>query len=310
MTQPALSTMWMQKRHQSLEEFFDAARELGFDAFELSHHVSEAMVQAARLPAEGIQGLHAPCPTNPRTHGAQLSSLDPEERARAVEAVTASFRLAEQMGAQVVVVHAGRVVVNPMLETELRALYDQGLKGTREYDDFKAELTEERQRQAEWHVDAALWSLERLANVADSTGVRLCLENRVHYYEIPLPDELDLLLRELAGPVAFCLDTGHAYVLEELGFVSHAEWLTGFGEQVVAVHLHDVRVVRDRPDPSEHMVLGTGLQDHVVPSTDVVDFAEVLRYVPDQAIFTCEFDWYHSSDEVKAGLAYLRERGF
>ena len=49
MTQPALSTMWMQKRHQSLEEFFDAGRELGFDTFELSHNVTEELVQAAEL---------------------------------------------------------------------------------------------------------------------------------------------------------------------------------------------------------------------------------------------------------------------
>ncbi|UCC87267.1 MAG: sugar phosphate isomerase/epimerase [Anaerolineales bacterium] len=310
MTQLALSTMWMQKRHQSLDEFFDVAREVGFDAFELSHHVSEELVQADRLPVGDILKVHAACPTNPRTRNAQLSALDKEERSRAVEGVMASIQLAEQIGARFVVVHAGRVVVNPMLETELRALYDQGLKDSEEYGDLKAELGEERSRSAERHLEATLWSLERLANVADSAGVKLCLENRLHYYEIPLPDELDLLLQELAGPVSGCFDTGHAYVLDELGFVGHGEWLSGFSEQLACVDLHDVRVVRERPDPSEHMVLGTGLQDHVVPSTGVVDFAQVLRRVPEQAIFTCEFDWYHSPDEVKAGLAYLREQGF
>ncbi len=310
MAQLALSTMWMQKRHQSLDEFFDAARDLGFDTFELSHHLDEELVRSARLPAGDILGVHAPCPTNPRTRGAQLSALDREERARAVEAVTASIQLAEQVGAQGVILHAGRVAVNPMLETELRALYDQGQKGRSEYGDLKGELAEERARSAERYLDATRWSLERLANVADAAGVRLGLENRVHYYEIPLPDEMDSLLREFAGPVAFWFDTGHAYVLEELGFVDHGEWLGGFGEQLIGVHLHDVRVVRERPDPSDHMVLGTGLQDHVVPSTGVVDFAEVLRCTSNHAIFTCEFDWYHSPDEVKAGLAYLRELGF
>lgn len=310
MTQLGLSTMWMQKRHSSLEEFFDAGRELGIDVFELSHQVTEELAQEAMLPAGEIQAVHAPCPTNPRTRTAQVSSLDKEERALAVEAVTASIQLAEQVGARVVVVHAGRVVVNPMLETDLRALYDQGLKDSREYETVKAELAEERKRQAERHLDAALSSLERLANVADSAGVRLGLENRVHYYEIPLPDELDLLLRELAGPLAFCFDTGHAYVMEELGFVSHEEWLSGFGDYLVGLHLNDVRVVRERPDPSDHMVLGTGLQDHLIPSTGVVDFGEVLGYASDRVFFTCEFDWYHSPDEIKEGLAYLREQGF
>jgi hypothetical protein len=57
------------------------------------------------------------------------------------------------------------------------------------------------------------------------------------------------------------------------------------------------------------MVLGTGLQDHVVPGAGVVDFAQVLGDISGPVIFTCEFDWYHSPDEVKAGLAYLREQG-
>jgi len=310
MAQLALSTMWMQKRHQSLGEFFDATRDLGFDNFELSYHVSEELVQAARLPAGGIQAVHVPCPTSPHTRGAQLSSLDKDERSRAVEAATVSIRLAEQVGALAVVVHAGRVLVNPMLETELRALYDQGQKESDEYGDLEAELTQERARNADRFLDATCWSLERLANVADAAGVKLGLENRVHYYEIPLPDELDLLLNEFAGPIAFWFDTGHAYVLEELGFVSHNEWLDGFADQLVGADLHDVRVVHERPDPSDHLVLGTGLQDHVVPSTGVVDFAEVLRRTPDRAIFTCEFDWYHSPDEIKAGLAYLQGLGF
>ena len=305
MTQPALSTMWMQKRHHSLEEFFDAGRELGFDTFELSHNVTEELVQAAKLPGDAILGVHAPCPTNPRTRSALVSSLDREERALAVEAVAASIQLAEGIGAQAVIVHAGRIVVNPMLETQLRALYNQGHKGTREYDDLKAELAEERQRHAERHLDATLWSVERLANLADSAGVKLGLENRVNYCEIPLPVELDMLLREMAGPVAFYFDTGHAYILEELGFVGHDEWLSGFSERLIGVHLHDVRVVGDRPDPGEQ-----GLQDHVVPGTGVVDFGEVLRYASDQALLTCEFDWYHTEDEVKEGLAYIREQGF
>ena len=88
MTQLALSTMWMQKRYQFLEEFFEAGRKLGFDTFELSHQVTEELLQTASLPVGDIQGIHAPCPSNPRTRSAQVSSLDKEERALAVEAIT------------------------------------------------------------------------------------------------------------------------------------------------------------------------------------------------------------------------------
>jgi hypothetical protein len=42
----------------------------------------------------------------------------------------------------------------------------------------------------------------------------------------------------------------------------------------------------------------------------VVDFAEVRRTAPEGTLFTCEFDWYHTPEEMQAGLAYLREHGF
>jgi sugar phosphate isomerase/epimerase len=310
LARPVLSTAWMQPGHRSLAEFFDAARELGFDAFELNHQVSEEMVREAALPQDEIPSVHAPCPTNPRTRSAQLSSLDKEERAHAVQATTASIQLAEQIGAQAVVIHAGRVAVNPVLDTELRALYDREQKAASGYADLKAELAAERARHAGRHVDAVRWSLERLAAVADSAGVKLGLEVPFFYYEIPLPDEADRLLQEFAGPLAFWLDIGHAYVLEELGFVDHGEWLSGFGEQIIGVHLHDVRVVREQPNPGDQAISDARLQDHVTPGTGVVDFAEVLRRAPAHSIFTCEFDAHNSPDEVKAGLAYLRELGF
>jgi sugar phosphate isomerase/epimerase len=310
LARPVLSTAWMQPGHRSLAEFFDAARELGFDAFELNHRISEEMVREAALPPGEIPSVHAPCPTNPRTRDAQLSSPDKEERAQAVQATTASIQLAEQIGAQAVVIHAGRVTVNSTLDTELRALYNQGRKSDSRFADLKAELAAERARHAGRHVDAVRWSLERLAGTADSAGVKLGLENPFFYYEIPLPDEADQLLEEFAGPLAFWLDIGHTYVLEELGFVDHGEWLSGFGKQEIGVHLHDVRVVREQPHPGGPTISNAGLRDHVTPNSGVVDFAEVLRYAPAQAIFTCEFDAHNSPDEVKAGLAYLRELGF
>ncbi len=310
MAQLALSTMWMQKRYRSLGEFFEGASQLGFDRFELSHIVSQEMVDATRFQPETIRGVHAPCPTHPSTRGAQMSSSDTEERARAVEAVTASIRLAGELGAPVVILHSGTVPVDPVFDDRLLDLYNRGEKHTGPYDDLKAELVKERARLAERCLDATRRSLERLAGIADSAGVRLGLENRVSYREIPIPDELDLLLREFAGPVGFWFDTGHAYILEELGLINHGEWLTGFRAHLLGSHLHDVRSA----PPSEPPIAPSAsslphLRDHDIPGTGVVDFAEVLRTVPPGAPLTCEFDFYHTPEQVKAGLDYLRQVG-
>ena len=306
MVQLALSTMWMQNRHRSLGEFFEAASQLGFDRFELNHFVSQELVEATRFQPETIQGVHAPCPTHPHTRDAEMSSSDKDERARAVEAATASIRLAEQLGATVVILHAGTVPVDPKLDGQLRDLYNRGEKHTGPYDNLKAELSEQRAHLAERCLDATRRSLERLADVADAAGIRLGLENRFSFQEIPIPDELDLLLREFAGPVGFWLDTGHAYVLEELGFIDHAEWLAGFASHLVGAHLHDVRTV-PQPPPFDTPPAPSSarLRDHDIPGTGVVDFGEILRAMPPAALLTCEVDFYHAPEQVKAGMEYL-----
>ncbi len=310
MPDPALSTMWMQNTHQSLAEFFDAAQEIGFETFELNRSVTQALLEDTSLPPGAIPSVHAPCPTNADTEAAQISAIDKEERAVAVEAVAATIRLAEEIGAGAIILHPGGVDVSPELERELRALYDQGHKGSDRYDDLKAELVEARARNAERYLDATRWSLDVLASVADSAGVRIGLENRFFYREIPLPHEVDLILQELAGPVGFWFDTGHAYVQEALGFVHHAEWLDGFGEHLVGVHLHDVQVVPQPPDADQPPAQDAALRDHIIPGTGVVDFPEVLRSTADSVLVTCEFDWYHSPEQVSAGLDHLRQIGF
>ncbi len=178
MLDPALSTMWMQNTHESLAEFFDVARELGFETFELNRSVTQALLEGASLPPGAIPSVHAPCPTDANTQAAQVSAIDKEERAVAIEAVTATIRLAEEIGARAVILHPGHVDVSPELERELRARYDQGQKGSDRYDDLKAELVEARARNAERYLDATRRSLDRLASVADSAGARSGVEKR------------------------------------------------------------------------------------------------------------------------------------
>jgi sugar phosphate isomerase/epimerase len=316
MSQIALSTMWMLNRHNSLGEFFDAAREVGFETFELNHFVSRELVNGSRMPNGAVRSVHAPCPTDPRTQNAEVSSLDKEERALAVEAVQASISLAQHIGAEAVILHAGYVPVSEELEKELRQLYNHGLQNSSRYQDVQAELIEARARDAARHVDATRRSLERLASVADSAGVRIGLENRFFYNEIPLPDEMDLIAREFSGPVGFWLDSGHACVQEALGFVPHREWLNGFSQHLLGVHLHDVRLVPqaeaapgDEPPADEPPAEVGRLRDHQIPGTGVVDFAEVLSKAGNAVLRTAEVDWYHSAEEVRAGLDFLQRFG-
>ena len=93
-------------------------------------------------------------------------------------------------------------------------------------------------------------------------GIRLGLENRYHYMDIPTPDELEQLL-ELAGPdrLGFIYDVGHAQALDRLGFFPHEEWLKRFASRMIGAHLHDV----------------IGVNDHHAPGLGEIDFASHRR---------------------------------
>jgi sugar phosphate isomerase/epimerase len=296
----ALSTMWAIGRFRSLADFFNAGRRLGVTRFELNHAINSAMLEGLSLDGS-IASIHEPCPAD--LSAAELkernwlvSAPDEEKRRQGVAAVRRSIDLAHELGSQVVIVHPGRVDIDPALESTLVKLYREGKADRPEYAQAKERLVAARAAQAETNMRSVRRSLIELAEVAAQVGVRLGLENRYHYAEIPLPDELDDLLDLGCGDViGYWHDVGHAQVLQHLGFYTHEEWLRRFGGpqgRVIGVHLHDV----------------VGLDDHLAAGSGQVDWDMVARYLPASALRTCEFQAFNSPQEVAAGVKWLVEK--
>jgi sugar phosphate isomerase/epimerase len=300
-TDIALSTMWAVGRFRNLAGFFTAGNELGFAKFELNHAVDSAMLAGLPLDSQ-ITAVHEPCPADISMaelgrRNWLISAPDEEKRRRGVLATRRSIDLAYALGVPAVIVHPGRVDVDPHLESRLVDLYKAGRFGEPEYLEAKSRLVDARAAQASTNMQAVRRSLVELAGYAAHRHVQLAVENRFHYREIPLPDEVeDLLGLGLGDTVGYWHDIGHAQVLEHLGFDSHEEWLRRFaGPQgpLVGVHLHDVM----------------GVQDHLPVGTGQVDWDMVKRYLPASALRTCEFQASTSPQEVAAGLQWVVERG-
>ncbi|MBN1136710.1 MAG: sugar phosphate isomerase/epimerase [Anaerolineae bacterium] len=297
----ALSTMWAVGRFTKLADFFDAGRNLGFARFELNHAVTSAMLEGLSLDGM-ITSVHEPCPADLsmgvlRERNWLVSAPAEENRRRGVAAIRRSIDLAHKLGVGVVVVHPGRVDIDTDLESELARLYRAGEGGRPEYARAKERLVAARAAQAETNMRSVRRSLVELAEYAAEKGVRLGLENRYHYHEIPLPDELeDLLSLDLGGVVGYWHDVGHAQTLENLGFGTHEEWLCRFAGprgRLIGVHLHDV----------------VGITDHQAAGKGQVDWEMVARYLPADALRTCEFFSSNSPEEVAAGARFLAEKG-
>ena len=297
----ALSTMWAVGQFPKLADFFDAGRKLGFARFELNHAVTSAMLEGLSLDG-AITSVHEPCPADLSMNVLKernwlVSAPDEEKRRMGVSAIRRSIDLAHKLGVGAVIVHPGRVDIDTGLESELMSLYRAGQAGQPEYGRAKERLAAVRAAQAETNMRSVRRSLVELAEHAARLGVRLGLENRYHYHEIPLPDELeDLLGLGLGEVVGYWHDTGHAQVLENLGFGTHEEWLRRFGGpqgRIIGVHLHDV----------------VGITDHQAAGKGQIDWDMVARYLPASALRTCEFLASNSSEEVVAGARLLARKG-
>lgn len=313
----SLSTMWARQNLPGLGDFFEAARRMGFEHVELNHQVDSAMLAPLGLNDGAVDGgrsavssgrcvissVHEPCPADVSTDQLKerdwlISSPDEANRRRGVESIQRSIDLATRLGVSTIVVHCGVVSLDLSEEKKLRALaekhHDDNYRSLPEYGRIRRNMDAVRAALIEPRFAAVKRSLQELLNYARPRHIRLGLENRYHYYDIPSPDEMAELLA-LAGPdeLGVIYDIGHAQALDRLGFYPRAEWLQRFGGRIIEAHLHDVQ----------------GVNDHFAPGLGEVDYSLLAEYLPEDAIRTFEVHWNNTPEQVLAGLKHLKERG-
>jgi sugar phosphate isomerase/epimerase len=153
---------------------------------------------------------------------------------------------------------------------------------------------EERSRLRDPHLDALLFSLERIVKRAEQLGVIAGIENRYYFQEIPDVEEIGIILEQFrGGPIGYWHDTGHAAVFEALGIVRHEALLQRYATHLVGTHLHDA----------------LGIDDHKPTGQGEIDFEMVSRYLPEGAIKIMEIHPSARGHEILEGLEFLKEKG-
>ena len=299
----ALSTMWaVQPRFErDLPAFIARARELGYGAVEINHSMDAA--QAGAILGSGllpVTAVHAPAPLGGEpgrgeNRALDLASADEGERGAAVRHALRSIDLAAEAGAGAVVVHLGAARPPLRAERRLRALHgDAGPEARRGRDEAAAEARRERAAAAAPALERARRSLGALVACAAPRGIAIGLECRLHYHQIPLPEEAASLLAPYPPEAAgYWHDAGHAEVLHRLGLVDRGEWFGLLGERTIGSHLHDV----------------DGLRDHRAPGRGGLDFAWLAERLPPAAARTLEIDQREPDEAVGAALGVLRAAG-
>jgi len=300
-----ISSVYYSKQIDDGAKLLDALAALEFDGIELEYRVRpETLRQMGRRPGREIAifSVHAffpnPVGVGGKGSGANaylFSSPDRQERDSALRYGAATLDAAERLGARVVVLHLGRVPVEQELLEVYRRLESAEGPPTPELLESVAAVLAARERLREPHLDAVLRCVDRLNREAQRRGLLLGIENRFHPHEIPLHDEVGLILREFdGGAVRYWHDVGHALNHQRLGIGTQDSWLEAYGTRLAGTHLHDIR----------------GGQDHLAPGTGEADFAAILRCLPADAIKILEVRPSVPREELIAARDLLRSLGY
>ena len=277
----AISTMWNALRQPDGAALLDELKELGFDAIELSRHLTREQIEQIKphLANTQICSIHNFCPV---LHGfpqseaendpIHLASLDADTRNEAVKQTIRTMELAVEIEVPIVVLHLGKV------DTYDRSylMYDFYEYGEREFEAFGAkvvEATEWRKRKEAKHQDTVLFSLDTLNETALRMDVYLAIENRPRYHQIPNFDEVGLFLKTFKGSnMRYWHDVGHAMLQERVGLCWSQRWLETYAENLIGVNLHDLK----------------DLGAYHPPGTGDLDFKEILSEIPPETLTVLE----------------------
>ncbi|MFH0826986.1 MAG: TIM barrel protein [Candidatus Omnitrophota bacterium] len=298
----ALSVSWNALARPRAQDLLFEIMGLGFKDIELSFNLTEKLLRDIRPRLQemqmGVVSLHNYCPIPDGLKREEalpdcysLSSLDEEERQRAIHYTKRTIDTASLLKARAVVLHCGKVEI-PDGTRELIELYGRGAKDTPAFDGLKATMVAQRQGSIKPFLDQSVRSREELNEHAKTRGVFLGIETRFYYREIPLLDEIGFLLdRFKDSHIYYWHDTGHAEVMQRLGFFRHQDYLKLYGDRMIGIHLHDV----------------LKCQDHMAPSQGDFDFSWLRPYLKKETIKVMEAHHPATAADIKKGREYLEK---
>lgn len=299
----SFSTCWNSSRHTAGDEMLREIRnEFGLDLIELGHGIRISLIPGVQKAFEAgevrFSSLHNFCPLPVEVMSASpdyyvFSSDSEQERQRTIRQTLQTIDLAERLGAPFVVLHLGRVPIKPVTDP-LIALAKAGEMFSREYVRRKVNAVAQREAAAPVCLANVKECLKPIITYAGAKNIRLGIEGRRGYEEIPSEREIPALLDELNSPqVGYWHDFGHLQIKENLGFLNHEEWLRAIGPRTLGCH------VQDCIWPA---------QDHQPPFAGDVDLEKLVPLLPPTCLFVWEMSPRKTAEEIRQSITAWKER--
>jgi len=297
----SLSTHWNAGWHETGEAMVDDILALGIDHLELGYDLRIDQVPGVRRRVEEgavkVQSVHNYCPTPvgaPYGHPELFLMSAREQRTRdsAVLHISNTIQFAAELGAGVVVVHAGRISMRH-ISTSLLHMFADGKQFSKRYEKLRTKLLMKREKLAPVCLDRIRGCLEELLPFLEKHKVRLAIENLPSWETVPNESELVTLLDDFDSPLLCAWhDIGHGRLREILGFSSATRWLEKYGTRLAGMHIHDVSA--------------TG-GDHIMPPLGTVDFAAFKPFIRSDMVLAFEPAPGTPAQEIKEGLGCVAQ---
>jgi sugar phosphate isomerase/epimerase len=299
----SFSTCWNSGRHTSGEAMLREIKlKLGFDLVELDHGVRMPLMPGIQkmFDAEEIRfsslhnfGLFPPEATAASPNCYKFSSPSAEERQRAITQTFQAIDLASQLKAPFVVLSLGEINMSPVTDP-LIAMAKSGEYLSRKYVRLKIKAVQQREQDAPKYMQQVKNCLRSVIEYAGSKNIRLAIEGRRAYEEIPTERELAELMDEMNSPqLGYWHDFGHSQIKENLGFIDHAEWLRAVGPRTFGCHVQDC--------------IWPAREDQV-PFNGGIDFEKLVPLLRTNCLFVWKMNPNTSADAIRRSVQMWKER--
>lgn len=297
----AFSTCWNNSRHTEGEAMIDEILAMGFKNIELSHGMTITKLPGIRKAyQEGkfrCSGVHNcfPSPVEVMIDAPdayEFTSHRSFDRARAMEMTIKTLKQAAYFQAGYIVLHMGSTPLKPSRFTKpLTAMVRDGDSRKPGYVKKKISFLKKREKLAPLYYERAIEALEELTKVAADYRVKLAVESRSRFEDMPNEREMLRLQEHFKNNewVGYWHDFGHVQLKHNLGFLDHYEWLETMRPYLIGGHVHDVE---------------WPARDHRTPFTGTLDYEKILPYFPRN----CPLVWELSPTRERSEIVDMLEK--
>lgn len=301
----AFSTCWNNSRHTDGEPMIAEIVELGFRNIELSHGMTVAKLpgirkafQAGMFTCAGVHN-YFPSPVEVMIDAPdayEFTSHRPFDRQRAMDMTLKTLDIAAEFKATYLVLHMGSVPLPTAKWTKrLTKMVSDGLSRDPDYTKAKLDFVRKREKIGPLYYQRAIDALTTIAEKAAALGVKLAIESRSRFEDMPTEREMVRLQEHFADNpwVGYWHDFGHVQLKHNLGLLDHTEWLSRIAPHLVGGHVHDVE---------------WPARDHRTPFAGTLDYAAILEFFPPGCPLTWELSPTRDANEIRDALEIWKAR--